>query len=382
MAFALSNLLFAFVARRTELVQRRSFERLVAAQLLLDSAVLGTLVAQTGGFASPFVALVCLPAFCAAVLLDSAMAYAVATVAALCPVLALTLVSSTADPRALLPVTRYDGAIFLALAIAGACSLGRRVVQRLREQESDLGLANSELERRLAELEDARVERDELVRRLDESSRRALLAELCTEIAHRIREPLGIARARSDKLRLEGPSADGPHDLALLHQALVSVQRGLRSILAFLPAGGVQEEFDVREVLTTAWDQSVFSRRRPRFEFEGPYFLRGSREEWQLLFELLLKVVEEDAGTNTVPLVRVLHRDSSIVLELTAGSAPPRTVASDAPSARQLRLSVCSRVAEKHGARLRWVEAESRFELLDAFVEASASRAPESATPK
>ena len=300
LAFGLVNLAVAAVDHHVKRRTARYRELSLATQLLLDVALLSWLAHLTGGLRSPFFLFLLAPALAATLTLRSSLASALLLVVLISP-LAIHAGREaellTAHPvPAGLPLANVAPWLTLAwtAAVFGFACL--QVVHRLRDRERSLGDAQ-------------KVERS-LRSQVDDLSQRSVIAELSTELAHTIREPLGIVRARAEALRLgvNGDSSKGAevrHDLDVLLRNLESVQRGLRGILAFLPPSTVKGRIAVGTVAATEMRRLGLAERQFVVRGQLPE-LTGSHEEIQLAVGLVLRLLADQAGAGRRVRVRVL----------------------------------------------------------------------------
>ena len=364
LALSLANLLYAALEHHLPRRSRLRFEITATSQLLGDVLTLSLLAHFSGGLTSPFLLLLLAPAVVATMVLRSPLA---PLVALFCLGLPLALQAATeagALTRHPEPTALPLAGLIPLLTLCFGTGLGAfavvRVVRRLREQSRRLEVRGQLLQK-------SQEQQKELRREIDQLADRSLVAELSAELARSIREPLGIVRARAEALSLS--AADGmcgstiQHDAGVLLRNLESVQRGLRGILAFLPAATVQEDVNVAEIARQECRRLGLDARRFRIAgLNRLERLRGSHDELELAVGLILRLVEEHSPANAQ--VRGVAREVGgegalrvrlrfpIVASAPSGSSGRRGAEEAVQPITSLRVAVLRHVIEKHQGEL------------------------------
>jgi hypothetical protein len=299
LAFSLSNLLYAGLEHHLPRRSRFHFELSVTLSLMADILILAALMHVTGGLHSPFLALLLAPAVVSTLLLRTSLAPILVLFCLLVPLLLwagvqVGLLTDSGPPQGL-PFAQFYPWLTLALTIGLGCYLCLQVVGRLRDQQQSLGQAERLLEQHQEELLRRKDSERQLREQVGTLSERSLIADMSTTLARRIREPLGIVRARAEALCLASESVSSKeswkHDAEVLLHNLDSVSRGLRGILAFLPPSSVRGAVDLKAVFFDELQRQQLSLQG--FSFSGEKRLArlfGSHDEIELAVGLVLRI--------------------------------------------------------------------------------------------
>lgn len=380
LAYSLSNLVFAFLDHHVRTTTSLQAATRVGLQLMGDAVILTFLVHSSGGLHSPFLPLYLVPVVGGMILLPARWALTVAVVTLLCPWVSRELgpIAPGTEGREL-PLAGSLPWMVLSLGAVYCAFLSRGVLRMLRDQETRLNDAKEQLEHRLEELGRVQSKEHELRHQVAELSRRSLISEMATRIAQRIREPLGIVRARAESLRLSGRiQADDPmyRDLDVLNRNLDVAQRALRGVLAYLPAARLQAEVDLKPILDAELLRiGVPARRFLAVGVRPMPRVIGSHDELELAAGLLVRVAHENAREETRIRVRVRVTSSGLQFGLrfpvedgTGLDAPPSDNGPEPEDTTTfLRLAIARQVIEKHRGEWR-LEVEAGAVRLDVIL--------------
>ncbi len=358
MAWSVSNLVFVFVEHHSHRQRDLHFEVSVTAQSIVDGILIAGLVHGTGGWASPFTPWMAIPPLAAIMMTRGSLASAVSVVALLGLVIG-GLVGGGGNPADLAEALPGSSWVAFACLVAMAAFVAFLSVRLLRNPSPEGEAGEPNLGRRspLRPVPDGSVARERAPE--IEDSHRHLVAEMSTRIARRIREPLGILRARAESLQLStrGLGEEVTHDLEVLRDNLEVVHRGLRGILAFLPPSRVRSQVSL---------QKIFAAEALRVGLEDDQVILvghrslpavpGSHDELELATGLLLRMAAESRSEGARIRVRVRRRRDRFRVDVRFPVEPRKKESGRRTAEEQighdLRWMIAGHIVQKHNGDL------------------------------